>query len=155
MKCYNHVTYTNIEPTVEPYPYNREFSSQFTSTQLTYEDVVYLREEYAKGTYWKIIYEKYKHIYQDEWSFWQIYNGRKFKYVMPEVFTKENQHKHSSLKNSGENNGKAKLTKEDVLKIREMHANGISNSEIYKLFPQVTTTSVRAVINGLTWKNLL
>jgi hypothetical protein len=64
MKCYNHVTYTNIEPTVEPYPYNREFSSQFTSTQLTYEDIVYLREEYAKGTYWKVIYEKYNPNYQ-------------------------------------------------------------------------------------------
>ena len=39
---------------------------------------------------------------------------------MPEVFTKENRHKHSSRSKSGSLNGRAKLTEEDVIKIREL-----------------------------------
>lgn len=74
---------------------------------------------------------------------------------MPEVFTEENRKKHKALGKSGEKNGRAKLTTEDVLEIRKLHNNGVSNSEIYKLYPQITSTSIRAVINGLTWKHLL
>lgn len=50
---------------------------------------------------------------------------------------------------SGELNGRAKLTKDDVIKIRELHKT-LSNSEIYKLYPQVSPTSIRNVINGKT-----
>ena len=39
---------------------------------------------------------------------------------MPEVFTKENRHKHSGKSKSGRLNGSAKLTEEDVIKIREL-----------------------------------
>ena len=74
---------------------------------------------------------------------------------MPEVFTEENKKNHASLARQGENNGRAKLTKEDVLNIRRLHDEGISNSELYKLYPQVTPTSIRDIINKKTWKSLL
>ena len=74
---------------------------------------------------------------------------------MPEVFTPENRKKHSSYKNQGSFNGHAKLTEEDVLNIRQLHKDGVTNSELYKLYPQVTPSSIRNIINGKTWKNLL
>lgn len=59
------------------------------------------------------------------------------------------------MSHSGENNGRAKLTKEDVIKIRKMHEkDNVSNSEIYKMYPQVSTTSIRNIINYKTWKTL-
>jgi hypothetical protein len=88
-------------------------------------------------------------------SFWRLYNGLSYKLVMPEVFNEANRKKHSAFKNSGENNGKAKLTKEEVIHIRLLHDTGVSNSEIYKLYPQVTPTSIRDIINFKTWKNIL
>ena len=110
---------------------------------------------YLKGIYWREVYEKYKELYPNDWTFWNIYNGNSYPLVMPEVFTLENKKIHSGLAKMGEKNGRAKLTTEDVLKIRQLHKDGVSNSEIYKLYPKVTPTSIRSVINGTTWKNLL
>jgi hypothetical protein len=87
-------------------------------------------------------------------DFWNIYNGNRYKLVMPEVFTSENKHFQASLSHSGEDNGRAKLKKEDVIKIRELHNNGHTNSDIYKMYPQVSSTSIRNIINYKTWKNL-
>ena len=154
-KIYHHQTYIDIKPTVECYPYNLEFSNQFTSNnKLDYDDIVELRKQYNNHIPWKEAFKPYQDLFQDELSFWNIYNGNSYKLVMPEVFTKENKHFHSSNSHSGENNGRAKLTKEDVLKIRKMHQDGISNIEIYKQYPQVSTTSIRNIINYKTWKNL-
>lgn len=153
---YHHRTYTNLTTDTPIYPYNVEFSAQFTSgNKLDYGDIVELRERYANLEYWENVYRDYKDLYPDKWTFWQIYTGKKFKLVMPEVFTPENKSKHHSFGCTGEKNGRAKLTEADVLNIRQLHKDGVSNSEIYKLFPQVTPNSIREVINGHTWKHLL
>lgn len=94
-------------------------------------------------------------FYSDEWTFWNIYYGNRFKLVMPEVFTKENRKKHSSKSKAGERNGRAKLTKEDVINIRRLHSEGKTNSELYALYPQVSPTSIRGITNNKTWKDLL
>lgn len=154
-KIYHHQTYTNIHTDVEEYPYNFEFSCQFNTGKLEYDEVISLRERYANGEYWRNVYKDFKEIYTNEWSFWRVYNGESYPLVMPEVFTVENRKKHSSIARQGENNGRAKLKAEDVLNIRKLHEEGISNSELYKIYPQVTPTSIRAIINKLTWKNLL
>ena len=73
---------------------------------------------------------------------------------MPEVFTPENKKLHSKIARSGEKNGRAKLTKEQVIDIRAKAKEGMSNSEIYKLYPQVTPVSIRDIINRKTWKNI-
>lgn len=155
MNVYHHKTYKNLSTSTLEYPYNREFSCQFTSGPLEYDEVVKLRERYAKGEYWKEVYQDYKHLYPDPWTFWNVYYGNRYKLVMPEVFTEENRQIHSKLGRTGEKNGRAKLSKEDVLKIREMWKSGISRQELYELYPQVTPTSIRDIINNKTWKSLL
>ena len=154
-KCYNDITYKNIISNVIPYPHNMEFSNQFNGSPLDYDDVIQLRKRYANGEYWRKVYEDYKDIYSNEWSFWRVYNGESFSLVMSEVFTEENKKKHASLARSGEKNGRAKLSAEDVIMIRQLHREGITNSELYKAYPQVSKTSIRDIINGKTWKNLL
>lgn len=88
-------------------------------------------------------------------SFWRAYTGLSYKLVMPEVFTEENKKKHRSLKRSGSNNSHSKLTAEDVKKIRQLHNDGVKNTDIYPLYPQVSTTTIRDIINFKTWKNLI
>jgi len=147
-------TYLNIKPHVGIYPFNLEFSNQFTSNnKLTYNEVVELRNQYKNKVYWRDAYEKYKDIFKDEWSFWNIYVGNKYKLVMPEVFTPELKHYHSSLSKQGPLNGRAKLTWDDVREIRRLSKEEkISNSELYKLYPQISATSIRNIINNKTWK---
>lgn len=73
---------------------------------------------------------------------------------MPEVFTEKNKKIHSSLGRAGAKNGRAKLTENDVRNIRKLHEEGKTNKEIYALYPQVTTTSIRDIINKKTWKSI-
>lgn len=154
-KLYHHQTYTNLKTNTEEYPYNWEFSNQFNNKGLEYDEVVQIRERYNRGEYWKKVYQDYKEIYSNEWSFWNAYNGNSYKLIMPEVFTEENKKIHSSLKNQGSNNGRAKLTEADVLKIRSLWKEGITRQELYELYPQVNPSTIRGVINNKTWKNLL
>lgn len=154
-KLYHHKTYTNLSTTTQEYPYNREFSCQFTSGKLEYDDIVNIRQRYAAGEYWKNVYNDYTWACDNEWSFWNIYYGNRYKLVMPEVFTPENRKKHSSYKNQGSFNGRAKLIEEDVLNIRRLHKDGVTNSELYELYSQVTPITIRDIINNKTWKNLL
>lgn len=154
-KVYHNQTYQNIEPTVPEYPYNAEFSGQFaTKAKLNYEEVCELREQYNDGIYWENAYEKYKDLYPNKWDFWNVYYGNRYKLVKPEVFTEKNRVIHASLGRAGEKNGRAKLKVEDVKNIRKLHNDGVSNSEIYVLYPQVTKTSIRDIINNKTWKNV-
>lgn len=155
-KLYHHQTYRNLTTSVSEYPYNQEFSGQFNSSnKLEYDEVIELRERYANGEYWRDVYQDYKDIYSDEWTFWNVYYGNRYKLVMPEVFTKENRHKHSGLSKSGSLNGRAKLTEQDVLEIRKRWSEGATRKELYGAYPQVSTTSIRDIINGKTWKHLL
>lgn len=155
-KLYHHQTYQNLETKTEEYPYNIEFSAQFTSGgKLEYDEVISLRQRYANGEYWEKVYEDYKIIYPDPWTFWNIYYGNRYKLVMPEVFTDENRKKHSSYGKSGSKNGRAKLTEQEVLNIRKLSKEGVTNSELYKLYPQVSKTTIKNIIANKTWKTLL
>ena len=154
-KVYHNKAYTNLTTNTPEYPYNREFTSQFSAGGLEYDEVISIRERYANGEYWRDVYRDYQHIYNNEWSFWNVYNGNSYKLVMPEVFTEENKHKHSGRSKAGSLNGRSKLTEEQVINIRKLHKEGVSNSELYKAYPQVSPTSIRDIINGKTWKYLL
>ena len=153
---YNHKTYTHLVPGSDPYPYNFEFSCQFNDSKYEYDEILDIRKRFANGEYWKNVYQDYKDKNENEWSFWNLYYGNRFKLIMPEVFTEENKKKHSKLKNSGSNNGHAKLTKDDIIKIRKLYENEcIPAKEIYKLYPQVTSATIRNIINYKTWNNLI
>lgn len=154
-KVYHHQTYTNLITTTSEYPYNREFACQFTSGPLEYDDVVRLRERYAKGEYWRDVFEDYRWAYSDDWTFWNVYYGNRYRLVMPEVFTEENRKKHSRLSKAGINNGRAKLNEQDVLAIRARWKEGATRKELYEAYPQVSQVSIRDIINGKTWKHLL
>lgn len=152
---YNDKTYQNIKPTVSPYPYNIEFSGQFASNnKLDYDEVVELRKQYAKLVYWKDAYKKYENRYSSPWNFWNIYNGNIYSLVMPEVFTEENKKAHTLLRSAkGENNGRAKLSWNDVHKIRYEYEHKLkTRKQIQQEYPQVTSNSINGILRYDTWK---
>ena len=117
----------------------------------TNQEVYAIREDYRNGVHFKDAWEKSgKKMTID--SFYQLYIGRGYTNIHYDVYTDENKAKHKP-DHSGENHGRAKSTKEDVIKIREL-STILSNSEIYKLYPQVSSTSIRNIINYKTWKNI-
>lgn len=154
-KVYWDKSYRNIRPTVDPYPYNMEFSNTFTSkNKLTYQQVVKLRQQYANKIPWRQVYEKeYKDLYPDPMTFWNIYYGNRYKFVMPEVFTEENRKFQSSYEKTGEKNGRAKLTEKEVRQMRYDFENGVkTRKEIQNQYPQVSSASINAILRYATWK---
>ena len=153
-KVYLNKTYTNIEPTSEIYPFNLEFSSQFNSGKLTYSEVVELRKQYNNKVFWRDAYtDYYKKLYPDEMSFWNIYVGNRYKLVMPEVFTEENKHFQASKSHSGSDNGRAKLTWDDVNNMRKLfESKEKTRKEIQQMYSQVSTTTINNILRYATWK---
>ncbi len=152
-KVYLNQTYKNIEPTVEPYPFNFEFSCQFNKGKLTYSEVVELRQQYNNKVFWKEAYTDYYKSLYDEMTFWNIYNGNRYKLVMPEVFTEENKRFQSSRSRAGEQNGRAKLTQTDVDLIRKLfESKEKTRKEIQLMYPQVTAHTINDIIAYRTWK---
>lgn len=152
-KVYLDKTYKNIKPTSEIYPFNLEFSSQFNSGKLTYSEVVELRKQYANKVFWKKAYTDYYKSLYDEMTFWNIYTGNRYKLVMPEVFTEENKHYQSSVSHSGSDNGRAKLTWEDVNKMRRLfESKEKTRKEIQQIYSQISTSAVNNILGYRTWK---
>lgn len=70
------------------------------------------------------------------------------------VTPKENVH-HSiaiGLFKVGEEAGRAVLKEVDVLKIRQLHATGLTCTEIRDEFPQVTVRNINLIVNKKRWK---
>lgn len=147
-------TYTNIKPTSEIYPFNLEFSCQFNRGKLTYSEVVELRQQYNNKVFWRDAYtDYYKELYPDEMTFWNIYVGNRYKLVMPEVFTEENKHYQASKSHSGADNGRAKLSWDDVNNMRRLfETKEKTRKEIQQMYSQVSTTSINNILRYATWK---
>lgn len=143
----------DIIPKVEMYPYNLQFSCQFTRTKLEYDDIIRIRNDYKNHREWHEVYEDYKSKVA-ETTFWDIYMGHRFSLIMPEVFTLENKKIRASLAHSGEKNANAKLSKEDVLMIREKGKSGLSVKEIQSFYPQMSVDAIRDILKRRTWKNI-
>lgn len=158
LKVYNDQTYKDIPATVEKYPYNKSFSGYLVNSKFTINELINLRKQYANLVPWETAYQPYKE--RVTWdSFWQIYNGygAKGKLFMPFIFTEELKKAHTKIKGlkyQGELNPKAKLTKDQVISIREQYDNGISFQELYKMFPFVTPTTIRQICHRETWKHI-
>lgn len=56
----------------------------------------------------------------------------------------------------GSTNGRARLTEEDVIKIRTLYSQGISKGECYKLFQdKITESGFARVWTGQTWSHIM
>ena len=121
------------------------------NSRYTDQEVYQIREDYKNGIYYKDAWERSGKKITIE-SFYNLYNGKGYTNTHMDVYTEENRKKHKP-DHSGSNNGRAKVTEEDVKKIREL-ALTISKPEIYKLYPQLSSTSIRNIIDRKTWKNV-
>lgn len=120
------------------------------------EEILDIRKRRFRGERKKDVYN----IYKDKISFGgfeHIWLGKTSPHIGKEFIIPTNEisrQEYSSIANSGENNGMAKLNKEKVLKIRELYDNGESVASISKSYPEVNKRSIRRVCKRETWKNV-
>ena len=124
--------------------------------KLTQSDVEDIRERYNNLERRKDVYQ----LYSDrigESGFSKIWKGESWKHVMPEVYTPENKlfHLHNTA-NKGSENGRARLTEQDVYNIRLRRKNGEQLKKVYEDYKHlITKGSFTNVWTYQNWPNIV
>lgn len=121
--------------------------------KLTKEDVIKIRIAYSQHKKQKDVYEEYKDIISFNY-FQNLWQGRSWGHVMPEVFTDENKEYYIKLNSLGGNGAKAVFTDKEVINIRQRYVNEAA-SQIYKDYEgRVKYETLQAILWGRSYSNL-
>lgn len=122
-------------------------------SKLTEEDVIEIRNAYKNHLKQKDVYEKYKNIISFGY-FQNLWQGRSWTHIMPEVFTEENKKYYIYQNSDGENGASAKFSDEEVIQIRKRYVNE-SAKEIYEDYKdRVSYQTFQAMLWGRSYKTL-
>lgn len=123
--------------------------------KLTKEDVEHIRIAYNLHEEKESVYN----LYADKISkagFSHIWDGSRWKDIMPEVYTEENKafHREKGRWKKGQNHPSSKLTDEEVLKIRNRYVNETCREiwEDYK--DKYTLGSLKQILTGVKYSHL-
>lgn len=122
-------------------------------SKLTEQDVIEIRKAYNNHLKQKDVYEKYKDIISFGY-FQNLWQGRSWSHIMPEVFTEENKQYYIFQNSNGGNGASAKFSNEEVIKIRERYVNE-SAKQIYEDYKdRVSYQTFQAMLWGRSYKTL-
>ena len=122
-------------------------------TKLTNDDVYYIRECYDEHFRRKDVYEEFKDRITFS-SFASIWDGRTWKNVHYNVYTKENLDYYKHHVTDGENGEKALFSSEEVMKIRNRYVNETAK-QIYENYKnRCNFNTLQQILWGRTYKDL-
>lgn len=122
-------------------------------SKLTEEDVRKIRIAYNNHLKQKDVYKEFENIITFN-SFQNIWQGRSWSHIMPEVFTKENKEYYMYKNSCGSNGIQAQFSDKEVIEIRKRYVNESAN-EIYKDYKsRVKYQTFQAMLWGRSYKNL-
>ena len=121
--------------------------------KLTEQDVIEIRKAYNNHQKQKDIYEKYKDIISFGY-FQNLWQGRSWAHIMPEVFTKENKEYYIFQNSKGANSAAASFSNEEILEIRKRYVKE-SAKEIYQDYQgRVSYQTFQEILWGRRYNNL-
>ena len=122
-------------------------------TNLTNEDVAYIRECYDSHMRRRDVYQKF----QDKISFdgfASIWDGSTWKDIKMEVYTEENKNFYKYHATDGANSDNAKFSNKEILQMHERYVNENARS-IYEDFKdRCSYQTLQAILWGRTYKDL-
>ena len=121
--------------------------------KLTIEDVKAIRQAYNEHKKQKDVYENYKEKVTFN-SFQNIWQGRSWPHIMPEVFNEENKKYYIYENSRGANSKTAKFTEEEVITIRNRYVKE-SAKVIYEDYKdRVSYQAFQQILWGRYYDNL-
>lgn len=122
-------------------------------SKLTEEDVIYIRQAYNEHKKQKEVYEKFKNIISFN-HFQNVWQGRVWAHIMPEVFTDENKQYYIYENSKGEASNNAIFTNEEIMTIRTRYINE-SAKQIYADYKdKVSFQTFQMILWGRYYTNL-
>ena len=122
-------------------------------TNLTNENVAYIRECYDAHLRRKDVYEQFKDKISFS-SFASIWDGTTWKDIKPEVYTEENKLYYSKHATDGSKSENAVFTSEEVMIMRERYVNENANSIYNDYKDRCSYQTLQQVLWGRTYKDL-
>ena len=122
-------------------------------SKLTETDVKNIRQAYANHKKQKDVYEKYKDIISFSY-FQNLWQGRSWSHIMPEVFTEENKNYYIYQNSIGSSGTSAKFTDEEVISIRKRYVNETAKQIYNDYKDRVSYQTFQAMLWGRSYKNL-
>ena len=126
---------------------------QNPKAKLTEEDVIKIRQAYAEHKKQKDVYEEYKDIISFSY-FQNLWQGRSWNHIMPEVFTEENKQYYIYQNSNGGNSASAKFTDEEVINIRKRYVNENAKTIYEDYKNRVSYQTFQAMLWGRSYKTL-
>ncbi len=121
--------------------------------KLSEEDVIKIRIAYANHKKQKEVYENYKDIISFQY-FQNLWQGRAWGHIMPEVFTEENKQYYKTEQSKGQNGSSAKFTNEEVILIRTRYVNESAKAIYEDYKDRVNFTSFQQILWGRYYSEL-
>ena len=121
--------------------------------KLAEEDIITIRQAYAQHKKQREVYENYKD--KISFSYFQnLWQGRAWPHIMPEVFTEENKKYYIFQNSQGANGAQAQFTEDEVIAIRTRYVNETAK-EIYRDYSErVSYQTFQAMLWGRSYNNL-
>lgn len=120
---------------------------------LTEADIIFIRTSYQQHKRCKETYSLFENKISYG-SFVNIWEGRSWAHIMPEVFTKENKEYYSKQATNGEKSHLAKFTNQEVLKLRERYIHE-SAKQIYEDYKErCGFQTLQQILWGRSYKDL-
>lgn len=122
-------------------------------SKLTEQDVIEIRKAYNTHLRQREVYEKYKERISFTY-FQNLWQGKAWSHIMPEVFTEENKNYYIYQNSKGENGARAKFSDEEVIAIRKRYEHE-SAKQIYEDYKdRVKYQTFQSMLWGRSYNNL-
>lgn len=120
---------------------------------LNEECVKFIRECYANHLYKHECFELVSQMWLiNKHTFHDVWRGKTYKNICPEVFTPENKQWHKFNQNFNRNH--CSKVKEYVLPIRQLKKEGYKKSDVYKQYSFINFNTFHDIWQGNTFKNI-
>ena len=123
------------------------------NSKLTENDIYYIRQCYNQHKKQQEVYKLYENIISFSY-FQNLWQGRSWAHIMPEVFTKENKEYYIYQNSKGSNSVNAIFSDEEIIEIRTRYINE-SAKQIYEDYKdRVKFSTFQAILWGRRYSNL-
>ena len=121
--------------------------------KLTEQDVIFIRTMYAKGCAKSDCYQKFKDKITES-GFTNIWSGRTWAHIMPEVYTEENRLRNKILGKQLGGKRNRDYSSDEVRLIRQQRINGMSRKEAFELYGKGSFSAFQDLWYGKTYKEI-
>lgn len=122
-------------------------------SKLTENDIIIIRTAYKEHRKQQEIYK----LFQDKISFGYFQNlwqGRSWSHIMPEVFTQENKDYYKTQTSLGSNSVKAILSDDEVINIRHRYINEVAKTIYEDYKDRIQYQTFQAILWGRSYSHL-